>query len=88
VEQRAVARLAAENAWLKFGLDHGVPVHVFRLGGIYGPGRRYFFRLSRFTYYPGHAAHSFNEFRVAYLHLDSFLFYFCGIGLRPGETLY
>ncbi|CAM6084227.1 unnamed protein product [Calypogeia fissa] len=39
VEQKALARLAAEEAWLKFGLDHGVPVHVFRLGGIYGPGR-------------------------------------------------
>ncbi|CAM6123113.1 unnamed protein product [Calypogeia fissa] len=38
-EQKAVARLAAEEAWLKFGLEYGVPVHVFRLGGIYGPGR-------------------------------------------------
>ena len=28
-------RLAAERAWLA----HGVPVHVFRLAGIYGPGR-------------------------------------------------
>lgn len=32
---RAVARLRAEQAWLSSGL----PVHVFRLAGIYGPGR-------------------------------------------------
>lgn len=46
MEQGALARLAAEDSWLKFGLDHGVPVLVFRLGGIYGPGRRYLFLLS------------------------------------------
>lgn len=28
-----LARLAAEGSWLKFGLDHGVFVHVFRLEG-------------------------------------------------------
>ncbi len=32
---RARRRLAAERAWLASGL----PVHVFRLAGIYGPGR-------------------------------------------------
>jgi nucleoside-diphosphate-sugar epimerase len=32
---RSRRRLAAENAWCTSGL----PVHVFRLGGIYGPGR-------------------------------------------------
>lgn len=32
---RAVRRLEAERAWLASGL----PVHVFRLAGIYGPGR-------------------------------------------------
>ena len=32
---RGVRRLAAEQAWLKLGL----PVHLFRLAGIYGPGR-------------------------------------------------
>lgn len=34
---RGQARLAAEQAWR--ALLPGVPVHVFRLAGIYGPGR-------------------------------------------------
>lgn len=34
-QPRAVRRAAAEAAWLASGL----PVHVFRLAGIYGPGR-------------------------------------------------
>lgn len=36
---RGHRRLAAENAWLKLHKDHGLPVHIFRLAGIYGPGR-------------------------------------------------
>lgn len=32
-------RLKAEEAWLALWYDHGVPVHIFRLSGIYGPGR-------------------------------------------------
>ncbi len=32
---RAVRRLEAERAWLASGL----PVHIFRLAGVYGPGR-------------------------------------------------
>ncbi len=32
-------RLAAEQAWLALWRERGVPVHVFRLAGIYGPGR-------------------------------------------------
>ena len=36
---RGRRRLAAENAWLAFGERHGLAVHVFRLAGIYGPGR-------------------------------------------------
>ena len=36
---RGRRRLAAENAWLAFGARHGLAVHVFRLAGIYGPGR-------------------------------------------------
>ncbi|CAN6452942.1 unnamed protein product [Victoria cruziana] len=35
----AVARLEAENAWINLGCDLGIHVYVFRLGGIYGPGR-------------------------------------------------
>lgn len=36
---RSQHRLAAENAWLTHGKAHDVPVQVFRLAGIYGPGR-------------------------------------------------
>lgn len=32
-------RLAAEQAWLDLQRAQGVPVHLFRLAGIYGPGR-------------------------------------------------
>jgi|BEDMetMinimDraft_2_1075160.scaffolds.fasta_scaffold05261_2 NAD dependent epimerase/dehydratase family enzyme len=40
---RAVARLAAEEAWRAFGESHAVD--IFRLGGIYGPGRSVFAAL-------------------------------------------
>jgi len=33
-------RLAAEHAWLDFGARTGVPTHIFRLPGIYGPNGR------------------------------------------------
>ncbi|XP_076959831.1 uncharacterized protein LOC143636019 isoform X3 [Bidens hawaiensis] len=35
----AKLRLAAEEGWLTLGHDLGLAAHVFRLGGIYGPGR-------------------------------------------------
>jgi nucleoside-diphosphate-sugar epimerase len=36
---RSRRRLIAEEGWLELWRDHDVPVHVFRLAGIYGPGR-------------------------------------------------
>lgn len=33
------ARLKAEHQWLTLGDEAGLPVHIFRLAGIYGPGR-------------------------------------------------
>lgn len=36
---RGERRLAAERRWLALHRDHGLPVHLFRLAGIYGPGR-------------------------------------------------
>lgn len=36
---RARRRVDAESAWRDLWPAHGVPVHVFRLAGIYGPGR-------------------------------------------------
>ena len=36
---RGKRRVAAEDAWLALHKSHGVPGHLFRLAGIYGPGR-------------------------------------------------
>lgn len=44
-EERSRLRLAAERAWLAFGEAHGMPVRIFRLAGIYGPGRNVLDRL-------------------------------------------
>ncbi|WP_244500739.1 NAD-dependent epimerase/dehydratase family protein [Methyloceanibacter marginalis] len=46
---RTEARVQAEQAWLDFGEEIGVPVHVFRLAGIYGPGRSVFDKLAEGT---------------------------------------
>jgi nucleoside-diphosphate-sugar epimerase len=46
---RTEARVEAEQAWLAFGRDIGVPVQVFRLAGIYGPGRSVFDKLREGT---------------------------------------
>ncbi|MDB5591172.1 SDR family oxidoreductase [Enterovirga sp.] len=43
---RGRRRLAAEEAWLALGQESGKPVQVFRLAGIYGPGRSAFDRLA------------------------------------------
>lgn len=40
--ERSRRRVAAEAAWLAFGRDHGLAVRLFRLAGIYGPGRSVF----------------------------------------------
>ncbi|POF34398.1 SDR family oxidoreductase [Roseibium marinum] len=39
VSRRSVQRVAAERAWLDFASSHQLPVQIFRLSGIYGPGR-------------------------------------------------
>ena len=39
---RGAARVKAEVAWLRLCREHRVPVHIFRLAGIYGPGRSAF----------------------------------------------
>jgi nucleoside-diphosphate-sugar epimerase len=36
---RAGRRVQAEARWLELQRRHGLPIHVFRLAGIYGPGR-------------------------------------------------
>jgi uncharacterized protein YbjT (DUF2867 family) len=37
--ERGQARLDAETAWLDLWHSAAIPVHIFRLAGIYGPGR-------------------------------------------------
>ncbi len=36
---RGLRRVSAEAGWLSLWRDRAVPVHIFRLPGIYGPGR-------------------------------------------------
>jgi nucleoside-diphosphate-sugar epimerase len=46
---RATARVAAERGWLEAGEGANVPVAVFRLSGIYGPGRNALVNLANGT---------------------------------------
>ncbi|MEL6363552.1 MAG: SDR family oxidoreductase [Pseudomonadota bacterium] len=36
---RSRRRVRAEADWTLFATEHSAPLHIFRLGGIYGPGR-------------------------------------------------
>lgn len=40
-----MARIKAEAQWLSFGEKYQIPTHIFRLAGIYGPGRNALVRL-------------------------------------------
>ena len=42
---RGMARMAAEAAWRALAGRAGLPLHIFRLAGIYGPGRGPFEKL-------------------------------------------
>lgn len=44
---RGQRRVDAENAWLSLHAEHGAPTHIFRLPGIYGPGRSAFDALQQ-----------------------------------------
>jgi nucleoside-diphosphate-sugar epimerase len=48
-QARSLARAEAERTWLTFGAAHGKAVHVFRLAGIYGPGRNQLAQLAAGT---------------------------------------
>lgn len=45
-QARSRVRARAEQEWLAFGAAHGVAVHIFRLPGIYGPGRNQLVQLA------------------------------------------
>lgn len=51
-------RIDAEAAWLALHAERGLPVHIFRLAGIYGPGRSAIDSVragrARRIYKPGH----------------------------------
>ena len=40
--ERGRRRVTAEQGWLELWHDRGMPVHIFRLAAIYGPGRSAF----------------------------------------------
>ena len=42
---RGEARVEAEAAWQRLAAEAGLPLHIFRLAGIYGPGRGPFAKL-------------------------------------------
>lgn len=46
---RAKRRLAAEQAWTELAAERGLPLAVFRIAGIYGPGRNAFVNLAAGT---------------------------------------
>ncbi|PTW62533.1 nucleoside-diphosphate-sugar epimerase [Breoghania corrubedonensis] len=47
--ERSVRRVAAENAWLDLAKETGFPIGIFRLSGIYGPGKNAFVNLEKGT---------------------------------------
>ena len=63
---RTAARIAVEADWRSFGAAREVPVGLFRLAGIYGPGRNAFVKLAEGTAHrivkPGQV---FNRIHVA-----------------------
>lgn len=46
---RSIERAQAEQAWLAFGAANSIPVQIFRLAGIYGPGQSQLVQLARGT---------------------------------------
>ena len=45
--ERGAARIEAEAAWTAFCRERGLPLDIFRLAGIYGPGRNPLDRIRR-----------------------------------------
>ncbi len=45
--ERGLARLKAEAAWTALCREQGLPLDIFRLSGIYGPGRNQFGHIRR-----------------------------------------
>jgi nucleoside-diphosphate-sugar epimerase len=47
LNERSTIRLAIENQWHDLYSTHSRPVHIFRLAGIYGPGRNVFLDIEQ-----------------------------------------
>ncbi len=47
VSKRSKERVATETEWLQLGRQTGVPIAIFRLSGIYGPGRNTFMNIEK-----------------------------------------
>jgi nucleoside-diphosphate-sugar epimerase len=47
--KRGQARVVTEGQWQALARDHGLPLHIFRLPGIYGPGRGPFAKVRNGT---------------------------------------
>jgi len=45
--KRGEARVVAETAWQELSAETGLPLHIFRIAGIYGPGRGPFIKLRK-----------------------------------------
>jgi len=64
--ERSISRVAAENSWIKLGENHLIKTVIFRLAGIYGPGRSLVDRLMKDedVYIVDKPAHLFNRIHV------------------------
>lgn len=49
VSKRSLQRVAAEEAWKNFAHTLNIPLAIFRLSGIYGPGRNAFMNIEKGT---------------------------------------
>ena len=64
--ERSISRVAAEKSWLKLGENLSIKTIIFRLAGIYGPGRSLIDRLieNEKVFIVNKPAHLFNRIHV------------------------
>ncbi len=64
--ERSISRAAAEKSWLRFGGNFSIKTMIFRLAGIYGPGRSLIDRLlaNERVYIVNKPAHLFNRIHI------------------------
>ena len=64
--ERSISRVAVEKQWLKFGENFSIKTMIFRLAGIYGPGRSLIDRFIRNEkiYIVDKPSHLFNRIHI------------------------